>query len=95
MLGKKTGGRRRGVPNKKTALRKQEAAAPITHPCGVMLANMRFAYSRAPDLQAIADQVADEPALAAENQVALFGEVVRFRQIAQDCASRTTTPITR
>jgi hypothetical protein len=50
-------------------------------PCEVMLANMRFAYGRALELQAMLAKTVEN-----EVDLALLGEVVRFRGIAQDWA---------
>jgi hypothetical protein len=51
--GERRGGRKRGTPNKASAARQAEAAAEGVMPCEVMLANMRFAYGRALELQAL------------------------------------------
>jgi hypothetical protein len=79
--GERRGGRKRGTPNKASAARQAEAAAEGVMPCEVMLANMRFAYGRALELQAILAKTVEN-----EVDLALLDEVVRLRGIAQDCA---------
>jgi hypothetical protein len=58
-----------------------EAAAEGVMPCEVMLANMRFAYGRALELQAMLAKTVEN-----EVDLALLDEVVRLRGIAQDWA---------
>jgi hypothetical protein len=86
--GERRGGRKRGTPNKASAARQAEAAAEGVMPCEVMLANMRFAYGRALELQAMLAKTVEN-----EVDLALLDEVVRLRGIAQDWArtSPTTT----
>lgn len=48
--GRKTGGRRKGTPNKTTTAREAEIAASGTTPLEVMLTNMRFYHQEAIDL---------------------------------------------
>jgi hypothetical protein len=79
--GERRGGRKRGTPNKASAARQAEAAAEGVMPCEVMLANMRFAYGRALELQAMLPTTVEN-----EEDIALLGEVVRLRGIAQDWA---------
>ena len=55
-------------------------------PCEVMLANMRFAYGRALELQAFLGEIEAPTREGVEGYTALLGEVVRLRGIAQDCA---------
>ena len=84
MLGRKTGGRQKGTLNKKTILRQKQAEAAATGvmPCDVMLDNMRFAYSRAVEMLA---KIVEGGPEAAGN-IELLGELIRLRQIAQQCA---------
>jgi hypothetical protein len=84
--GERRGGRKRGTPNKASAARQAEAAAEGVMPCEVMLANMRFAYGRALELQALLCELEDPTRESVEWYTALLGEVVRLRGIAQDCA---------
>jgi hypothetical protein len=51
-----------------------------------MLANMRFAYGRALELQALLSEIEAPTREGIEGYTALLGEVVRLRGIAQDCA---------
>jgi len=48
--GRKTGGRRKGTPNKTTTAREAEIAASGATPLEVMLSNMRFYHQEAIDL---------------------------------------------
>src|SRR5262245_42490042 len=81
--GRKTGGRKRGTPNKKTAERLEQIRATGKDPLDVMLANMRWADERAAELLAelhALDRSEDARALD------LFRDVLRFRELAQSCA---------
>jgi hypothetical protein len=84
--GERRGGRKRGTPNKASAARQAEAAAGGVMPCEVMLANMRFAYGRALELQALLAEIDTTTAESTEGYTALLNEVVRLRQVAQDWA---------
>jgi hypothetical protein len=55
--GERRGGRKSGTPNKASAARQAQAAAEGVMPCEVMLANMRFAYGRALELQALLGEI--------------------------------------
>jgi hypothetical protein len=76
-------GRRRGTPNKASAARQAEVAASGITPLEVMLKNMRAADSRATELEKQLDQL---PMEELEPRLQLLGEIVRQRQVAQDCA---------
>lgn len=71
--GERRGGRKKGVPNKKTAALQEQVASTGMTPLEVMLDNMRFAYDQAQELADSADP---------EDQVKLR----TLRGIAQDCA---------
>src|SRR2546423_15547470 len=81
--GERRGGRKRGTPNKASAARQAEAAAEGVMPCEVMLANMRFAYGRALELQALLGEIDTPTAKSTEgytasqcNQTGLLFEAV-------------------
>jgi hypothetical protein len=59
-----------------------EAAAEGVMPCEVMLANMRFAYARALELQGVWEGLDRTD----EASIAVLDELVRYRQLAHDFA---------
>lgn len=81
--GKKTGGRQKGTRNKATAARQEQVAAEGVTPLDVMLENMRFAHKHAAEV--LAKVMSLEPEASGEGLDA-YRELLRFRQIAQDCA---------
>jgi hypothetical protein len=80
--GERRGGRKRGTPNRASAARQAEAAAEGVMPCEVMLANMRFAYARALELQGLWEGLDRTD----EASIAVLDELVRYRQLAHDFA---------
>jgi len=90
MKGKKTGGRKRGTPNKRT-LRTlavaDEAIATGRPPLKIMIENMRFADERADALLAdiLARQKPGQEADVAK-QLCLLKTMLDFRQMAHDAA---------
>ena len=83
--GKKTGGRTKGVPNRATAARQEQIAAEGATPLDVMLENMRFAHEHAAEVLAKVMSLEPEGETPGEGLDA-FRELLRFRQIAEDCA---------
>lgn len=84
-LGKKTGGRAKGTQNKATAARQEQVAADGVTPLDVMLENMRFAHEHAAEV--LAKVMSLEPEGETPGQgLDAYREMLRFRQIAEDCA---------
>jgi hypothetical protein len=80
-------GRKRGTPNKATAVRQAEVAASGITPLEVMLDNMRFAHQRAGEL--LAAVMAEVEAGEVKEHAALieaFKPILALRQTAQNCA---------
>src|SRR5258705_2588808 len=80
MKDRKTGGRKRGTPNKATVARQAQAASAAgagVMPLEVMLSNMRFAHEQAERL------MEDLNEGSATTQLS---EVMKWRQIAQEAA---------
>jgi hypothetical protein len=59
-------------------------------PCEVMLANMRFAYGRALELQALLAEIDTTTAESTEGYTALLNEVVRYCVRSPRTAPRTS-----
>jgi hypothetical protein len=76
----KTGGRRKGTPNKATAERQAQVAASGKTPLEVMLDNMRRAYNEAQRIMSLLDGP-DAP--QGEEALALMSEMWKFRDLAQ------------
>ena len=79
--GKKTGGRRRGTPNKVTAERQAAVAASGKTPLAIMLQNMRWADEEATRLAA--RLAGAEPSLETEQ---LSSQLMRLRQLSVEWA---------
>jgi hypothetical protein len=75
--GKKTGGRRKGTPNKATADRQAAVAASGKTPLAVMLENMRWADEEA--IRLTERLAGAEPSLETEQ---LSSQVMRLRQLS-------------
>lgn len=80
--GERRGGRQKGVPNKKSAALQAKVAETGMTPLDVMLDNMRFAYGEAGELLNNLLKVR----VATGEDIDEFKSMVRFRQIAQECA---------
>ena len=76
----KTGGRKKGTPNKATAERQAQVAATGKTPLSIMLENMRLADAEAQSLTAI---LFGPDAPQGEEAVALMSEMWKFRDAAQ------------
>ena len=76
----KTGGRRKGTPNKATTERQAQVAASGKTPLEVMLDNMRRAYNEAHRLMAV---LCGPDAPQGEEAQALMEEMWKFRDAAQ------------
>jgi hypothetical protein len=76
-------GRKRGIPNKVTAKAAKAVADTGKTPLDVMIANMRFADEQAAEVLAKVLMV-DQSEEAANLDT--FNELLRFRNIAQECA---------
>ena len=76
----KTGGRKKGTPNKATAERQAAVAASGKTPLSIMLENMRLADAEAQSLTAI---LFGPDAPQGEEAVALMSEMWIFRDAAQ------------
>jgi hypothetical protein len=82
--GKKTGGRRRGTPNKATAARQAAIAASGKTPLEIMIENARWAYDKALKLTAL---LSGPDAPQGEEASALMQDILKFRDAAQRYAS--------
>jgi hypothetical protein len=80
----KTGGRKKGTPNKATAERQAQVAATGKTPLEIMLENARWAYDKALKLTAL---LSGPDAPQGEEAAALMQEILRFRDVAQRYAS--------
>jgi hypothetical protein len=80
-IGKKTGGRRKGTPNKATAERQAAVAALGKTPLEIMIENARWADNQVNGL--MERLVVSEPSLATEE---LFSQMIRLRQLSVEWA---------
>jgi hypothetical protein len=79
--GKKTGGRRKGTPNRATSERQAAVAASGITPLAMMMESARWAHAQATQLT---EQLAEaEPSL---DTTELLREMIRFRQLAVEWA---------
>ena len=76
----KTGGRKKGTPNKATAERQAQVAATGKTPLSIMLENARLADAEAQRLTAV---LFGPDAPQGEEAVALMSEMWKFRDAAQ------------
>jgi hypothetical protein len=79
--GKKTGGRRRGTPNKATAERQAAVAASGITPLAIMMESARWAHAQA--IQLTERLVEAEPSLETAE---LLREMIRLRELAVEWA---------
>jgi hypothetical protein len=80
----KTGGRKKGTPNKATAERQALVAATGKTPLEIMLENARWAYDKALKLTAL---LSGPNPPQGEEASALMQEILKFRDVAQRYAS--------
>jgi hypothetical protein len=80
----KTGGRKKGTPNKATAERQAQVAATGKTPLEIMLENARWAYDKALELTAL---LSGPNAPQGEEASALMQEILKLRDVAQRYAS--------
>jgi hypothetical protein len=80
----KTGGRKKGTPNKATAERQAQVAATGKTPLEIMLENARWAYDKALKLTAM---LSGPEAPQGEEAQVLMQEILKFRDAAQRYAS--------
>jgi len=80
----KTGGRKKGTPNKATAERQAQVAATGKTPLEIMLENARWAYDKALKLTAV---LSGPNTPQGEEAQAIMQEILKFRDVAQRYAS--------
>jgi hypothetical protein len=80
----KTGGRKKGTPNKATTERQALVAATGKTPLEIMLENARWAYDKALKLTAV---LSGPNAPQGEEASAIMQEILKFRDVAQRYAS--------
>lgn len=85
--GERRGGRKAGTKNRASIARQEQVASSGATPLDVMLENMRFAHEQAAEV--LGKIMTLEPPAEGEASgegIDAFRELLRFRQIAEDCA---------